>query len=104
MRVEIDIPNTSDGLLRDGMYGRATIEIAPAVTRLMLPLDCVLDRSPKGAGAVFVVRDGTIERVQVELGLNDGKRIEIKSGITTNDQVVRAPDPSLKPGTQVSGR
>ncbi|HVX09934.1 MAG TPA: efflux RND transporter periplasmic adaptor subunit [Pirellulales bacterium] len=103
MRVEIDIPN-SDGLLRDGMYGRATIELSPAVKRLMLPLDCVLDRSPKGAGAVFVVRRETIQRIQVELGPDDGKRIEIKSGITAEDEVVRAPDPSLKSGTPIGDR
>ncbi|HWB12708.1 MAG TPA: efflux RND transporter periplasmic adaptor subunit [Pirellulales bacterium] len=104
MRVEIDIRNPEDGLLRDGMYGRATIELDPAVKRLILPLDCILDRSPKGAGAVFIVRGRTVERLPVELGTTDGKRIEIKSGITADDEVVRAPDPSLKPGTRVDHR
>lgn len=99
MRVEIDISNP-DGLLRDGMYGRAAIELEAEVKRLMLPLDCVLNRSAKGAGAVFIVRRGILERVDVELGGDDGKQIEIKSGITAEDDVVRAPDPSLKPGTR----
>ncbi|MGH7136238.1 MAG: efflux RND transporter periplasmic adaptor subunit, partial [Pirellulales bacterium] len=102
MRVEIDMSNP-DGLLRDGMYGRAAIELEAAVKRLMLPLDCVLDRSVKGAGSVLVVRRGMLERVDVELGGDDGKQIEIKSGIAAEDDVVRAPDPSLKPGTRVAG-
>ena len=59
MRVEIDLPNP-DGLLREGMYGRATITLAAQSSHLTLPVACVLERTGKGKGTVQVVRDGKV--------------------------------------------
>lgn len=100
MRVEIDLPNP-DGLLRDGMYGHATIELSAAAERLMLPADCVMDRTAKGGGAVWVVRQGKVERAAVELGAEEGGEVQIKTGITATDDVVRPADPALKPGMRI---
>lgn len=100
MRVEIDLPN-ADGLLRDGMYGHATIELSASAERLMLPSDCVIDRTAKGGGAVFVARQGKLERVAVNLGAESGGEIEVKTGITINDEVVRPADPALKSGMRI---
>ena len=43
--------------------------------------------------------DGTRKTVEVELGLTDGKVIEIKSGLT-GDETVAVPGPNLPPGQQ----
>ncbi len=57
MRVEIDLPNP-DGVLRDGMFGRADILLEKVITTLTVPSSCLIDRNGKGEGAVLVVRDG----------------------------------------------
>ena len=87
MRVEIDLPNP-DGLLREGMYGRATIHLEPPSERLTVPVACVVERPAKGKGVVQVVRDGKVRRVKVDLGADNGTLVEVASGVGADDEVV----------------
>ncbi|MDR3632590.1 MAG: efflux RND transporter periplasmic adaptor subunit [Isosphaeraceae bacterium] len=100
MRVEVDVPNAG-GLLRDGMYGRATIELEPPSQRLTVPVGCVVERAGKGRGAVLVVRAGKIERFNVVLGADNGTLAEVESGLAPDDQVVLRSNIPLEPGTAV---
>jgi RND family efflux transporter MFP subunit len=100
MRVEIDLPN-SDGVLRDGMFGRAEILLEKTVKNLTVPSSCLIDRNGKGDGAVMVVKDGKVRRVNVHVGMDTGVRAEITRGIAEDDQIILQPDPSLPEGTQV---
>ena len=87
MRVEIDLPNP-DGVLREGMYGRATIKLAAQSSHLTLPVECVLERTGKGKGTVRVVRGGEVRREIVELGVDNGTSVEVVSGLGHDDRVV----------------
>jgi RND family efflux transporter MFP subunit len=100
MRVEIDLPNP-DGSLRDGMYGRATIHLAASSKHLTLPAECVTERSGNGKGAVRVVREGTVRRVAVELGADDGSRVEVVSGLGPDDRVVLRSSRPVEDGSRV---
>lgn len=100
MRVEVDLPNP-DRLLREGMYGRASIGLEPPSKLLTIPVGCVVDRSGKGRGTVQVVRDGKIERAKVELGTDNGTLVEVTSGLAPDDQVVLRSSTALEPGTTV---
>ena len=71
MRVEIDLPNP-DGMLRDGMYGRAIIELEPPSKNLTIPATCLIEQNGNGEGAVFVVRDGKVKRVPIRVGKDSG--------------------------------
>ena len=76
----------------------ATLEIVTAsVTNVMvLPVEAVA--GSQGKGQVDVMQpDGTRKTVEVELGLTDGKVIEIRSGLT-GDEEVAVPGPNLPPG------
>ena len=101
MRVEVDLPNP-DGLLRDGMYGRASIGLEPKSKRLTVPVACVLDRTGKGKGVVRVVRGGKVERVNVELGVDNGTLVEVDSGLAAGDQVVLRSSTPLEEGMEVT--
>ncbi|SIO62499.1 RND family efflux transporter, MFP subunit [Singulisphaera sp. GP187] len=101
MRVEIDLENP-DRLLREGMYGRASIGLEALSERLTLPTACVLERSGKRQGVVQVVRDGKVERVKVELGADNGTLVEIDSGIKPDDAVVLRSNSVIEPGMTVS--
>jgi HlyD family secretion protein len=103
MRVEIDLPNP-DGLLRAGMYGRASIGLEATSTRLTVPVACVLDRSGKGRGVVQVVRDGKVHRVTVELGADNGTLVEVDSGLGPNDVVVLRSAIPLEEGMAVDAK
>lgn len=100
MRVEVDLPNP-DGLLREGMYGRARIALEPGSQRLTVPAACVLDRSGKGQGTVLLVRDGKVRRQKVELGAENGSVVEIASGLGQDDQVVLKSSTPLVQGMPV---
>jgi hypothetical protein len=78
----------------------ATLEVVTATTTnaLVLPVEAVA--GSQGKGQVDVMQpDGTRKTVEVELGLTDGKVIEIKSGLT-GDETVAVPGPNLPPGQQ----
>jgi HlyD family secretion protein len=100
MRVEVDLDNP-DGVLRDGMFGRADILLEKVVKNLTVPSSCLIDRNGKGDGAVMVVKDGKIDRVNVKVGMDTGLRAEIERGLTENDKVILQPDPSIAEGTAV---
>jgi multidrug efflux pump subunit AcrA (membrane-fusion protein) len=100
MRVEIDLPNP-DGVLREGMYGRATIKLAAQSSHLTLPVECVLDRTGKGKGTVRVVRGGEVRREIVALGVDNGTSVEVVSGLGQDDRVVVRSGVPLEDGMRV---
>ena len=59
----------------------------------MLPVEAVAGSQGKGK-VDMVLPDGTTQTKDVELGLTDGKVIEIKSGLT-GDETVAVPGPNL---------
>lgn len=100
MRVEIDLPNPS-GLLRDGMYGRALIELEPPSQHMVIPATCLIEQNGKGEGAVFVVRDGKARRLPVKVGKDSGLLVEVVSGLDADDQVITEITPAISDGTPV---
>ena len=61
MRVEIDLANPK-GLLREGMYGTATIVLEPISRNLTVPPACVMEHSGQTHGVVYLVSDGLAHR------------------------------------------
>jgi RND family efflux transporter MFP subunit len=100
MRVEIDLPN-SNGLLRDGMYGRALIQLEPPSQHLVIPASCLVEERGDKAGAVFIVKDGRVSRANLKLGRDDGVNVEVLDGLSPNDQVILQPSNSIREGTEV---
>jgi RND family efflux transporter MFP subunit len=100
MRVEIDLDNP-DGVLRDGMFGRATILLEQVIKNLTIPSSSFIERNGKGEGKVVVIRDGKTRRVNVHVGMDSGLRSEIITGLKDDDLVVLQPDASVADGTPV---
>jgi len=101
MRTEIDLDNPEE-LLHDGMYGGVTITLAPASKdHLSLPTRCLHDVTEDGNGAVFVVRDGKAKRLPVKVGRDNGREIEILSGLGKEERVVFRYNGALADGTAV---
>lgn len=88
MLAEIELKNSDRELkLLPGMFGEVTITLAER-NALVLPAG-VVRYDEQGKGYVYVVSgDSTISRVDVTTGLDDGKQIEIVSGLSGNERVV----------------
>ncbi|MFO0952527.1 MAG: efflux RND transporter periplasmic adaptor subunit [Isosphaeraceae bacterium] len=101
MRAEVDLDNP-DGLLVEGMFGRATIELNAPTDRLTVPAACVVGHADRGKAAVFVVREGKARRIPVTLGNDDGASVEVLTGLGPDDAVIVRPAANLDDGTPVT--
>ncbi len=101
MLVEIDLPNP-DGRLRPGMFGQATITLAPPSDTLTLPANAVRF-DEQGNSYVYVVDSSNqVAITEVQTGLDNGQHIEIISGLDGNERIVGPLLGRLKPGQTVS--
>ena len=85
----------ADTKLINGAAATLKIVTQTAANALVVPVEAVAGGQGKGTVAV-VKDDGTTELVQVELGLTDGKVIEVRSGLT-GDEKLSVPGPNLPP-------
>jgi RND family efflux transporter MFP subunit len=100
MRVEIDLPN-KDGLLRDGMYGRAVIQLEPPSTNLSVPASALFDQNTNGEAAVYVVVGGKVQKRKIQVGRDTGLEVEALSGLSPEDEVIAQPTGAISEGMTV---
>jgi len=90
MRTEVDLENPKD-VLREGMYGIATLILDVASENLTIPTSCLTGKTGQGEASVFVVRDGKAHLTPIKIGVDDGLRVEVLSGLKADDPVVLKP-------------
>lgn len=83
VKVEPD-PAAADKL-RPGMFAQVDVQSATKRNALVVPRSAVLAGTPP---VVFKIEDGTVKRVEVQLGLQDRDRVEVLKGLGDGDQVV----------------
>jgi RND family efflux transporter MFP subunit len=98
LNVEVDIDN-SDGKLLPGAYVFVHFKIPQQSRQLSIPANTLLFRS-EGL-QVGLVQNGHVHLQQVTIGKDDGKTVEIASGLNSNDQVILDPSDSLAEGQAV---
>lgn len=86
MLAEVDIENPSHELY-PGMYAEVTLELERHPQTLKLPATA-LGKSA-GGSFVYTVQGDQIKKVAVKAGFTDGAVVEIASGLTGDEQVVR---------------
>ena len=101
VRVEVDIPNPA-GTLYAGMYGHASVVLEEKPRALTVPANC-LGKDTKGT-FVWLVVAGKAKPQRVTVGLNDGKKAEITSGLNGTEEVVCSGKESLRDGQPVSAQ
>jgi multidrug efflux pump subunit AcrA (membrane-fusion protein) len=97
-QVEILVPNPTR-TLKPGSFATASIEIGREAA-LVLPKACVITFA--GLSKVVLVRDGKVLEQVIEVGEDFDEVVEIRSGITTDDVVVKSPSAALTTGTAVT--
>lgn len=87
LEAEVHLPNAG-GLLRPGMFGRASIRVGTHPDAITVPPECI--RQSSGTSSVFRVRDGRAQRVTVTTGIDGGDWIEITQGLAAGDEIIVA--------------
>jgi len=96
--VKILIDNSSR-TFKDGMLAEVKMNFNERKNVIQIPVEAVMDET--GTKAVFVIKDNVAYRKNVEVGINNGKFIEIISGIENGDQVVVLGQNNLEDGMKV---
>src|SRR5512135_1044238 len=98
LRTEIDLPNP-DGTFHPGLYAYTTVIVEEHPDVLTLPATAVVRDGEKTF--CVAVREGRAVRRPIEVGLSDGTRTEIRSGLKGDEVVVKANAASLVDGQPV---
>lgn len=99
MHTEVDVPNPARVLL-PGLYADADLHLDRKDNIPCVPVQAVSHRDDKTT--VFVVgSDGTLERREVQIGLETSSDAEIVSGLSEGEQVVISDRGGLRPGQKV---
>lgn len=85
LRAEVEVDNET-GRLRPGMFVEVTVIGERRENVPVVPRSSVTDRG--GRPVVFVLRQQYVAQQEVELGLSDDERVEIRAGVAKGDLVV----------------
>lgn len=99
--VEVQIPNSKEKL-RPGMFARVNINVGKEEA-MVVPISAVLLQDGTNTRYVFLYNNGSVQRVNVELGKRYDDRIEIFSeNLKEGDKIVVAGQNKLLDGDKVS--
>jgi RND family efflux transporter MFP subunit len=97
-QVEVEIPNPGNRL-KPGMYARVNMTIEQRAKALTVPSNAVV--TVEGKRGVFVARNNTAAFRAVEIGIEDGTRVEIRGGLNDGDPVVTTGAAALQNGDRI---
>ena len=102
MHTEIDVENP-DGTLVEGMYAETTLVLHQKDNALTVPAQAI--RRANNHATLFVVDQSSavVER-PVTLGVENGERIEVLSGLSAGEQVVTPIPAGLQDGARLEVR
>jgi multidrug efflux pump subunit AcrA (membrane-fusion protein) len=98
LTVEAQVENP-DGLLKPGQFATVRILQSQADPAVLVPARAV--RTEGGTSRVFVIKDGRAEQRLVQLGQTEGDLVEIKSGVSADEQVTTSNVDLLSDGMPV---
>jgi len=97
--VKVTLETQARGLLRPGMFAVVRIVTDRHPQALVVPKKALVLETEEDD--VYAIEDGVVRSVSVELGLIEGDRVEILSGLKDGDRVVTVGHDGLKDGTAV---
>jgi membrane fusion protein (multidrug efflux system) len=106
--IELDnpVPDPADAkhkiFLYPGMYTYAAVVLEEKPGALTLPVAC-LSKDDKGT-FVYKVEEGKAKKQSVHVGLNDGIKAEITSGLTGNEAIISGGKDRVRDGQTVKTR
>ena len=68
---------------------------------MTLPSSCLVGDVKDNRGKIFVVKDNTVKLVTVVIASDNGRQVEVLSGLAPTDTVVIGPPAGLSDGSAV---
>jgi multidrug efflux pump subunit AcrA (membrane-fusion protein) len=99
-RVRVSLRGGRD--LPVGAFARATIPVARKENVVAVPAAAI--QSEAGTNYVYAIVDGQARRRNIELGIRDGDRVEVTSGLRPGDRIVTQGSPAVSDGARVSSQ
>ncbi|MDO4561459.1 MAG: efflux RND transporter periplasmic adaptor subunit [bacterium] len=100
IEIALDNEKQAGGRLRPGMFGQASIVEKEYRNAVTVP-EGALHSSEKGH-YVFVVKEGKAEMREVETGIRENSRVQIKKGLLSGDEVITFGGNNLNNGDEVA--
>jgi membrane fusion protein, multidrug efflux system len=100
VQVVVEVDPQQGGGLRPGQFVNVEIVTETLDERLTLPRTAVLVDG--AAPRVYAVSGGRAQEREVELGVSQAERVEIRSGVSPGDTVVVVGQDNLRPGAAVN--
>ncbi len=97
--VEIEVENSTAFPLKAGMHAKAIFDFASGRRGLIVDRRAIVGSVQDAS--VFVVKDSIASLRKVGLGLSEGNRVEIVSGLTAGERVVLTGQINLVDGSKV---
>jgi len=91
--------DNSEGALAPGMFARFRIAYEKHADAMTIPVEALVTEDEQTA--VYVVRDGLVNRRTIETGIESDGRIEVLDGLDDDDQVVVVGHSTLRDGSRV---
>ena len=91
--------NTKDRWFKPGMFCRVSVNMKTKKDALVIPLASIIKENK--TDGVYVINDGSVLFTPITTGINDGKFVEITSGLKAGDKIVTLGMNNLKNGTVV---
>jgi len=99
MLVEADLRNP-ELVLRPSMYAMVRVGVEKHTDALLLPVDALV--MEKANASVFIAESGKAKKKAVQLGFNDGAKVEILGGLMGNEQIILVGKLTLVDGAPIS--
>jgi RND family efflux transporter MFP subunit len=99
LNVEVDVSNR-DGKLLPGAYVFVHFKIPVQSQRYSVPSNALIFRSE--GMQVALVRDGKVHLQRVTIAKDNGKSVEIATGLSSSDSIILNPSDSVSEGQQVN--
>ncbi|MDB4977685.1 MAG: putative Co/Zn/Cd efflux system rane fusion protein [Myxococcaceae bacterium] len=99
MRTEVRVPNP-DGTLITGMYANVQLPLATPHAVFEVPATAVI-ADARGARVALVTDDGVLHLRPITIERDQGGTIQIASGVSADDHIVRFASSSLQDGQKV---
>ena len=91
--------NTRDKWFKPGMFCRVSVNIKTKKDALVIPLSSIIKENK--IDGVYIIDNGSAQFKPITSGTNDGKFVEILSGLNVGDKIVTLGMNNLKNGTVV---
>jgi RND family efflux transporter MFP subunit len=98
MLAEVELPN-NEHILRAGMYANATVSLEEHLNAIAVPAEALITEQKKNY--VYTVENDIVKKIHVQIGIDDGIRVEVLEGLAGEEMVIVAGKDSVNEGDRV---